>query len=1474
MTPGITPTLPPSEEHYKARRLAAQIKVDTIKPASENDVFEITSATTKKRPADVFRSLAIGALAAKGKKIAFAATERPNYIIPGFGYLLFDIFKNDVDFDMAKVKVDKKNKEDSKISKKRYGGKNSKSRNAMSPTRLRDQEKRKQRREKEKEERRHKLQEIKVNPQFQLLLIKTAVANVPIINIYSPFTRAEIAESKLRMLNPEYFMEEEKRELEEQFMREDKELFDTTESSVEVTKQEITTHEIPNIDEENKEEVGALIEEEEEEPEDPLKRPLQRLVGGQWINALEFTEFFSQFTIYHQPKTYEHNILVQDAWKELDRAYQQTNSSEVLILDPPEIEEGEEAQPVELLVSYAPVIPQPLKFQPKSITLAIQKYDFENEEILEWTEEVKLTTTSVLAYKFFLLPQEQLVFRPQITGASCGYSLWLSSNSALSNMSKSEYLTTRCEWSQKSYVNDYFKTEIGCYSVYFKYDIRNNEENRCILKLSGPDYYLFRNMSLILIDRDQLEAEEDQRIYEINDHKLLPIETLQERRFTFPQNEKGYRLILLGLAPYAFDEGQITLDILSKIPEQPEVSIIDHIEPLEFTDLYHPNKYGLIFKEFVHLCDETIVSIHVKMRKGGFMPPTDKRTKEFVPTEEVPLANNRLIILTIHDKDKPILTVKGYNQAIFSHINLPHQGHEYLITCHYDLAEWPEAVEKSEENDEVNWVMRICSSETVCVTRDTRKEDAEEAIRKSWEDQQPGRAEMARNSRARYLAQQKKCAGEDLTEEEAKMTEETWEQMRKARKDAAEAAVKGGKKKEDKKVKEEEHEESVKTVPRPENNTMIQVKQFLSHVHSQRTIHKQGETPVEIEAEEVEAIHAKISEDIEAFNADHEQKVNDKRELVAQRQETLKAKEEALVEKREEFKTLIGSYRENREKYREVVKTRKDSTMALKQAVSQPPQNLDNFEDMIAAAVENNAPAALVSQGRTLVKKIRITRLTEALLKALKDQQLEPLKNQYADVEASGLIELVDSRVVHRASRLINAAAFFASVLEKPDEVGERIPEIEQMVATFKGPIMFKQIIDQVEKLVEQTRVKIKVAHIRATIASKDRDAIREVIDGVRGMKEIEPSLIKEGEDTIIKISDEAIKGAAADGNIPALRDAIQQAKDRNAPPGLIKEGEETNLRLTEEKIKASIDSGDVLQLRENLELAKGYTFKGEFIEKAEVEHLRLTEERIINAAEAGERTEIEAAVSDGSAYGIKYQTMAIGNEKMVDMLTEILKNAIEAKEEAVLAAEIPIATAMNSRLVVEIQTFRDNFEKMMEERKAATKKAPKKKVEDEEEEFTIDMILDLQLDPSLITQADYTLNAIRTNTTLVDGIKNKKLEELKTSIVAARALNLSADLIAQASKILTIIPLENGLRDALNDEDQEQIEIAVQNAGSSDVDQKLLMGARRVLAEANLRKVLYTEDDEILEKAIEDAKDVQVDPELIKEAISLLELE
>lgn len=136
----------------------------------------------------------------------------------------------------------------------------------------------------------------------------------------------------------------------------------------------------------------------------------------------------------------------------------------------------------------------------------------------------------------------------------------------------------------------------------------------------------------------------------------------------------------------------------------------------------------------------------------------------------------------------------------------------------------------------------------------------------------------------------------------------------------------------------------------------------------------------------------------------------------------------------------------------------------------------------------------------------------------------------------------------------------------------------------------------------------MKVDNIRATIESRDRDAIRQVLDGVKGMKEIDAALVKEGEETIVKVSDESIKGAIVDVNILGLREALQAAKERNAPAGIIKEGEEANLRLTEEKIKASIDNSDVLALREALELAEGYTFKGDLIANAQNDHLRLTE--------------------------------------------------------------------------------------------------------------------------------------------------------------------------------------------------------------------------------------------------------------------------
>lgn len=66
----------------------------------------------------------------------------------------------------------------------------------------------------------------------------------------------------------------------------------------------------------------------------------------------------------------------------------------------------------------------------------------------------------------------------------------------------------------------------------------------------------------------------------------------------------------------------------------------------------------------------------------------------------------------------------------------------------------------------MSWVLKFFTSETICLIKDTDKEDREKALKVSWETTEPGRAEKAAKSRQRYLIQQKHAQGLELTEAE------------------------------------------------------------------------------------------------------------------------------------------------------------------------------------------------------------------------------------------------------------------------------------------------------------------------------------------------------------------------------------------------------------------------------------------------------------------------------------------------------------------------------------------------------------------------------------------------------------------------------------------------------------------------------------------------------------------------------------
>lgn len=52
----------------------------------------------------------------------------------------------------------------------------------------------------------------------------------------------------------------------------------------------------------------------------------------------------------------------------------------------------------------------------------------------------------------------------------------------------------------------------------------------------------------------------------------------------------------------------------------------------------------------------------------------------------------------------------------------------------FDLEEWPESKTLNEETNNMGWILKIFSNETVGVVRDNQKEELEASITRSWEE--------------------------------------------------------------------------------------------------------------------------------------------------------------------------------------------------------------------------------------------------------------------------------------------------------------------------------------------------------------------------------------------------------------------------------------------------------------------------------------------------------------------------------------------------------------------------------------------------------------------------------------------------------------------------------------------------------------------------------------------------------------------
>lgn len=229
-----------------------------------------------------------------------------------------------------------------------------------------------------------------------------------------------------------------------------------------------------------------------------------------------------------------------------------------------------------------------------------------------------------------------------------------------------------------------------------------------------------------------------------------------------------------------------------------------------------------------------------------------------------------MIYMELFKDQNLIFKTSGYNQIILSNCLLqPNQGLEsnYYLQVRFELRNHPQMGMENQESSGIAWVLRVQGTDTVAVVKDTQIDERRAALKKSWEDAEPGRSEKAVKARMKHELLQKKLQGDALEESESQMLNEPRMNKKQREEAAAQGAgigkAKPGAKgaqavpaKQDPKrgargtfgQPEQPKEESKSSRPPPVSteHTTNEIKAFLEHLEAPRVINEEPESPEDV----------------------------------------------------------------------------------------------------------------------------------------------------------------------------------------------------------------------------------------------------------------------------------------------------------------------------------------------------------------------------------------------------------------------------------------------------------------------------------------------------------------------------------------------------------------------------------------------------------------------------------------------------
>ena len=530
----------------------------------------------------------------------------------------------------------------------------------------------------------------------------------------------------------------------------------------------------------------------------PIKDPILKTSGGNWMSFSDFISLFNAFLVLHNPNALFNgsNLCVDNNWKDYKiDCYEPQDHFMVLKLNNEEIEDKDK-----IFAGF-------IIFEPNDDKTLASKNKINNYIIIDIVdEENNIIFKNITMNKFYSTHHIEnlkggLNYYIIIRGGifQFGYVLQLySEGHKIENMTYQNYLIQTL-----GYQNTIAKIE---------HPLINNE-----------NFYLLARLRIIpAVDEEGNQLCES----DLGDLKIIfnikyPIKHLKSFIKIFIQkdeknnaigkeifsNEEIYLLEGNYVVSIYFKnlicpvkENTADIDIVYSNPNY-HIEQIENIEPFIIKDEYCPNRHNIIFKEIIYSCDKVYSSLSIELKEKENIEKEDSINELNDKIKLVillyQLVDNEDTTIEFVDKKfahglrgKKIHKYECFNNLIIPNFSfegglLPNaeakkpggrrssitkgellikpQFYPYLLICYIDDGF---DIKNSIAKNNLNWEIKVFSSDKLCFIKDVSKEEQEKFLKNDWEEKEPGRAEKAKISRKRFILEKIKKEGGKLSEEE------------------------------------------------------------------------------------------------------------------------------------------------------------------------------------------------------------------------------------------------------------------------------------------------------------------------------------------------------------------------------------------------------------------------------------------------------------------------------------------------------------------------------------------------------------------------------------------------------------------------------------------------------------------------------------------------------------------------------------